>query len=344
MSNAAPVRRVRSSARAHPDFFLAVKAALAGMLAWLLVQMLGSFAMEYAYYAPLGALTVVSTSVVTSARSSIEVVAAILLGAAVAFAAQLLPVPEPVPMGLAIVTGSLLGMSGVVGSMGSWVPLAAMFVLLAGRGDPVGYTAAYGGLTAAGALVGVGVNVLFPQLPLTPAARAQDRLRAQLAAQLEELAVALDQEILGEKDWTQLRRSLDRTARNAENLTVRARDARRANWKAARWTEVADRQDARARALHSLTGCVDEVIALVADQRAEIRNDDPAAADLRAQAAVALRSVAALLRDDASADEAREAVSELRSRVVETQARSGDHHFAAAAITLNLEQAVDAWA
>jgi uncharacterized membrane protein YgaE (UPF0421/DUF939 family) len=343
MSTTTVVRRARTTARAHPDLVLAVKAALAAMLAWLVVLPIGGFAAEYPYYAPLGALAVVSISVAFSVRSSVEMVVAIALGAVIALAAQLLPVPEPVPLGLAVVAASLAAASGVAGSMGSWIPLAAMFVLVAGKGEPYEYSAAYAGLTAVGALVGVGVNVAFPQLPLTPAAIAQDRLRAQLADRLDELATALEREIVNELDWNSLRLALDRTARSADHLIAQARDARRANWKAARWAETADRHEVRAEALHSLTACVDEVIALVADQRAELRNDGAAAAELRARTAVALGAVAALLRDSTSPDDARGAVSDLRTRVAETQARTGEHHFAAAAITLNLEQAVEAW-
>lgn len=334
---------MRTHARTHPHFFLALKAAVAAMLAWLVVQPFGSFAMEYAYYAPLGALTVVSTSVVRSARSAVEVVLAILIGSAIALAAASLPLPEPLPLGLAIVAGATVAASGIAGEMGSWVPLAAMFVLVAGKGDPLEYTAAYGGLTAVGATVGVLVYLAFPQLPITPAALAQDRLRAQLADQLDELASALEQEILGEKDWNSLRASLARTAHHADALMDEARDARRANWKAARWADTSARHDRRSDALQRLTACVDEVIALVSDQRAEIRNDDPAAASLRASTAQALRCVAALLRDSGSLDDARTAVTDLRSSVVSAQASTGDHHFAAAAIVLNLEQAVEAW-
>ncbi len=86
------------------------------------------------------------------------------------------------------------------------------------------------------------------------------------------------------------------------------------------------------------------MIALVSDQRTEIRSDDRAAADLRAHTAAALRSVADLLRDSHSPNDAREAVGELRTRVARAQVQSGEHHFAAAAITLNLEHAVAAWA
>src|SRR4051812_41745247 len=108
MSTTTAVRRARSSARAHPDFFLALKAALAASLAWLLVQPVGGFVAEYPYYAPLGALAVASTSVVVSLRSSVEVVVAILLGSAIALAAQLLPLAEPLALGLAIVVASLV--------------------------------------------------------------------------------------------------------------------------------------------------------------------------------------------------------------------------------------------
>ena len=343
MSTTTALRRARAGARARPHFFMAIKAAVAAVLAWLVVQPFGGFATEYSYYAPLGALAVVSTSVVRSARSALEVVLAILLGSVLALVAIASPLPEPIPLGLAVVAGVIIGGAGLAGGMGSWVPLAAMFVLVAGKGDPIEYTAAYGGLTAVGAVVGVGVYVAFPQLPLTPAALAQERLRAELADHLDQLATALEQEIVGERDWNALRNSLARTASDADGLMDEARDARRANWKAARWAESTERHGVRAQALQRLTGCVDEVIALVSDQRAEIRNDDPTAASLRATAAQALRCVAALLREEADPDAARSDVSALRSHVVQAQTSTDNHHFAAAAIVLNLEQAVEAW-
>lgn len=336
-------RRVRDSARAHPDFVLAPKAALGAMLAWLAIAPLGGFVDEYPYYAPLGALAVVSSSVVTSVRSSVEVVVAILLGAAIALTAQALPFPEPIPLGLAVVVGALLAALGLAGGMGSWVPLAALFVLVAGAGDRVEYTAAYAGLTALGAVVGVLVNVVLPPLPLTPAAIKQEELRDQLVEVLNRLATALERELLDEEQWEALRGSLGESAREAEGLIAQAREAGRVNWKAARWSDTTEHHDRRAAALARLTGCVDEVIALVADQHTEIRNDDPHAADLRAATAEALRCAAALLEGTTDPEAAHEAVATLRSRVVQAQARTGDHHFAAAAITLNLEQAVAAW-
>jgi uncharacterized membrane protein YgaE (UPF0421/DUF939 family) len=343
VSTTTAVRRARSISWAHPTWLLAIKAALAAMLAWLAVQPLGGAADDYAYYAPLGALVAMTTTVVSSMRSSLQAVAAIAIGAALALAVAQVDVPEPIGLGVVILVAVLIGAYAPLGTMGSWVPLAAMFVLIAGAGDPMEYAAAYGGLTAFGAVVGVVVNLLLPQLRLTPAAIAQDRLRDELADQLDQLGTALEQEIVGEKDWTTLRSALQRQARDAEALIAEAREARRVNWHASRWATTVDRHDLRARALQRLTGCVDDVISLVSDQRAEIRNDDPAAAELRATAAIALATVADLLRDEGSPDEARQAVADLRARVVRAQADTGDHHFAAAAITLDLEQAVDAW-
>lgn len=343
MSTSTAVRRARSASWAHPIWLLAVKAALAAMLAWLAVEPLGGTADDYVYYAPLGALIAMTTTLVSSVRSSAQAVTAIVIGAALALTVGMIGIPEPFSLGLVIVVAVLVGAWAPLAAMGSWVPFAAMFVLIAGEGDPLEYAAAYGGLTALGAVVGVLVNLLLPQMRITPAAIAQDHLRRELADQLDHLGGALEQEIVDESDWTALRATLRRQAADAERLITEAREARHANWHATRWESTVDRHDIRARALQRLTGCVDDVIALVADQRAEIRNDDPAAANLRAATAVALGAVAAMLRDEGSPDDARHAVADLRRDVVRAQAATANDHFAAAAITLDLEQAVEAW-
>ncbi|HEU5038890.1 MAG TPA: aromatic acid exporter family protein [Nocardioides sp.] len=344
MREDAPARRLRAASQAHPGWFLAAKAGLAAMVAWLVVQPLG-ITDAYPYYAPLGALVAVSTSVVGSVRTSLQAVVALLLGAGLALIVEVLPVPEPLALGLAIVVASMVAGWRALGGMASWVPFAALFVLIAGASDPIEYAGAYIGLTSAGALVGVVVNLLLPQLPLTPAALAQDRLRAALADQLDQLATALDEHVLGEHDWAALRRTLAHAARDAEDLTDQARDAARANWNAPRWSAWVEHRDARLRALQRLAGSVDEVVALVSEQRTEIDRDDDVAAALRSAAARAFRSVAALLRNstEVAADRARTAVADLRALVFRAQAESDAPHFAAAAITLNLEQAVDAW-
>jgi len=182
----------RTASWRYPRLLLALKTAVAATAAWMLVQPFGGFVDSYPYYGPLGAVVAMSTSVVESARSATQAVAAILAGAALAFTVDTLPLPQPIAVGLALGLGMLLAMTRVFGVMAGWVPFATLFVLIIGANNPWAYAAAYGGLTALGAAVGMLVNLAWPQLPLTPAALAQDRLRAQLSDQMDLLADGLE--------------------------------------------------------------------------------------------------------------------------------------------------------
>jgi len=118
-----------------------------------------------------------------------------------------------------------------------------------------------------------------------------------------------------------------------------------------------DRREDQARALHRLTGCVDEVIALVGDVRTSVHADDEVAAHLRGRSAEALRAVATMLRtvevgmDHPDEPEARlpesvraaQAVMQLGEDASDAAARAGQRYLAAASIAVTLHQAVEAW-
>lgn len=343
----------------HPRLVLAVKAAAASGLAWLFIQPLGGFVDDYPYYAPLGAIVAMSTSIVGSVRSAAQAVAAIVTGAALAFGVDVLPLPEAIAVAAGIGIGVVVAGARVFGTMGSWVSFTTLFVLIVGGAHPVRYAAAYGSLTALGAAFGVIVNLAFPQLPLTPAVMAQDRLRDRLADQLDLLADGLgSEEVLSADNWARLRLALEPHARRAEDLVRAAAESRRGNWRARRWADAADRREERARALQRLTGCVDEVIALVGDVRTSVHADDTVAAQLRVRATATFRSVAGLLRavedetvnpdgpdapGPAWARAARE-VALLAEDAGRAGAAGGHRYLAAAAIAVTLHQAVEAWA
>jgi uncharacterized membrane protein YgaE (UPF0421/DUF939 family) len=342
----------------HPRLGLAAKTAVAAAVAWLLVQPFGDFVHSYPYYAPLGAVVAMSTSVVESVRSGLQAVAAIVAGAVLAFAVAALPLPEPAAIALGIGLGVLVAGARAFGTMGSWVPFATLFVLIVGGSHPFRYAAAYGGLTGLGAVVGLIINAALPQLPLTPAARAQERLRNQLAEQLDLLADGLERpEPLSQEQWTELRLALIPQARRAEELVQAATESRRANWRAPRWAEVADRREEQARALQRLTGCLGEVIDLITDVRTSVHATDDVAAQLRQRTSTALRAVATMLRTvpdgtehgdepDASAtaaSRATDAVSALAQEAARASAAAGHRYLAASAIAVTLDQAVDAW-
>ena len=350
--------RSRLATRRHPRVPLALKAAIAAAAAWLLVQPLGGFVDRYPFYAPLGAVVAMSRSVVGSVRRSAQAVAGIAVGASVGLVVLALPGPEVVALALGIAASVLLAGLAFFGPMGSWVPIATLFELIASRGDPWNYAAAYLGLTALGACVGLVANLVLPQLPLTPAAAAQDRLRAALADQLDLLAEGLaDEDVLEQDDWAAMRLGLEQQAREVEELAAQAEEARRGSWVARRWAAESDRGTEQARALQRLTGCVDEVVRLVGDARTGVHADDRVAAEVRTAIASAMRAVAVMLRSvdhgvgaqeqgpdalPAAVRQAERDVVGLRRGTALAVAKD-DRYLAAAAIAVSLEQAVDAW-
>lgn len=330
---------------------MAAKTAFAAGAAWLVVQPIGGFVHHYPYYAPLGAAVAMSTTVAASLRFTLQSVVAILSGAVLALAVRALPVGEPAAIALVTGAGTLVAGWPFLGRMSGWVPIAGLFVLILGGDQPGRYVVAYGGLTAVGALIGVAVNAALPQLPFAPASRAQADLRHRLASELDALADGLDAEDRLDDGWESVVRSLDPQMREVEDLLRVGEEARRANWRARRWTELADRRHRQGRALRRLAGCVEEVVALTSAPGASVHDDGPAGSALRTALASALRSSAEMIRavdeDDTDAgreerERAADAVAELR-RTVTRLPEPDRHRLDAAGIVASLERAVSVW-
>lgn len=247
-----------------PGVARALRATAAAVLAWLLVGLVPGPWSDYPYYAPLGAVIATSVTLRGSTLRSAQTVLAIALGAVVARVTDALPVPAIVGLGVVVLVGVLVSEWRVLGEMGSWVPTAALFVLIIGDTDPVGYVSAYVGLTLAGALVGVGVNLVLPPLPLTPADHSLLRLRDATAAHLEASAAA------ARDDQVELPATADllnaRTA--ATEAVASARDAARGNWTARRYRTWRDRQERYAGSLDGAAAAALDVRRAVATARA----------------------------------------------------------------------------
>ena len=193
----------------RPRVAMSVKTAVAAAIAWMVVQPMPGVADSYPYYAPLGAVVAISTAAVGSFRQSAQSLLAILLGAGVALVVDLVLDMGVATLALVVAAGTLLAGWRAVGAMASWVPISGLFVLILGQNAPGRYVVAYVGLTALGTLVGIGVNLLFPSLPLTPAQITLRKLRATLADQLEDLAGGLlREEPLSAEEWADRRGDL----------------------------------------------------------------------------------------------------------------------------------------
>lgn len=327
---------------------LSVKMALAAALAWLLVLPLQGIADDYPYYAPLGAVLAVTSTVAGSVRESLRGLAAITIGAAVALVAMRTPLPVVAEIGLVVLVGAAVSAWHVFGASASWVPIAGLFVLIVDRGDPVGYAAGYLGLVALGALVGIALNVAFPPLLLRPMADSAHRLRALLADQLDDLAEGLlSEEVLTTHQWRQRQRSVRPTTEEMQRVVGHATDGRRANWRARRWDRTAERRYQQARALQQVAFLIEDLTALVVDQEHADRQRVALGPRLRPHAAHALQEMAQVLRsvvDDEVSEECLvrtdEAVGKLVDEIREERQHSDSDFFAAGTVVAGVRRAL----
>ncbi len=341
---------------ANPQMGLAAKSALGAGLAWLLVQPMPGVADDYPYYAPLGAVVAVSTTVSGSARTAMQSLASIGLGAALGAVAGVTPLPMVVGLVVVVAVAGLLAGWRRLGVSGSWVPVSALFVLVLGGGDPGYYLVGYIGLMSLGMVVGTAVNLALPQTVLTPAGAAEHRLRVALADQLDDLADGLLAEQAPDAtDWRTRRRELGPLAREARILVDRAMESRQGNWRARTRQEQAHRAYDAARALQRLASLVEELFELVSDRESSEREAVALGPTLRPATARALQATAAVVRDPvapgSSADEldprlqeAAGCVAELARVVRRTSSDTGPGMWTAATVVTTLERVLAALA
>lgn len=338
--------RARTYLAQRPRIGHAVKVAVAASLAWAAALLLPGVADEYPYYAPFGAVIAVSSTVAGSIRESAQGVLAILLGAFVARTFDLLLDANLLTLAAAVGVASLIAAWHRLGAMNTWVPVSAVFVLIIGSGDPVDFIVAYGGLTLLGAAIGVGVLLVWPPLPLTPAQVTLTNLRQTLADQLCDLADGLRQEgPLSPDEWAQRRRAIDPVSAEMRAMIQQAAEARRGNRRLNRYRREADRQYEHARALEQLTFLIEDLTLLVAEsEHSDARLVAfgpplrPFAADVLERVSVVLCSV-----EDATAghDELQEADRALHAfvdAVRDARSTTADDLFVAGSVVVSLRR------
>lgn len=331
--------------RAHT--IRSVKAAVAAGLAWLLVLPLSGVADQYPYYAPLGAVIAVSTTVAGSVRESLQAVLGIALGALIAVTVMTLTdVPVAVDVVLVVLVATLASAWRRLGSQASFAPISGIFVLILGQDDPVGMSVAYVGLVALGALVGVGLNFAFPPLALTPMTASVRRLREVLADQLEDLAEGLlSEEVLTRDEWRRRQRAIRPGTEDLQRVVGHAADSRRANWRARRWSDTAEQRYQQARALQQVAFLIEDLTALVVEQEHADRQLVALGPRLRPHAAHVLQDLAQALRsvegETAAEAELREtdaAVAKLVGEIRDERVRTHHDLFAAGTIVAGVRR------
>lgn len=294
---AATVRRLLRNPRTD----VAVKAAVAATASWVLARNLPGEVATYSYYAPLGAVATAYPAVSRSASEGVRTVVAIALGAALGIATDQLVGPELVAITIVVGVGVVLAGLPWLGEGRSYVPIAAMFTLLLGQGEEVGYGASYAGLFLLGATCTITLNALLPSLPVESADRAVARLRRACADHLEALAEALGR---GDDETVELpdRGALHEVLHRARSAVDQMEEAARANRRARRRPGAVARRVAEFRALERVVLLVDDVEGMSEDAPWGTTADAVPGA-LRRPMAAALRELAGATREVAMSDD-----------------------------------------
>jgi uncharacterized membrane protein YgaE (UPF0421/DUF939 family) len=287
-----------------PIFALSTKSAIAAALAYWIGAQLPKEIGDYAYYASLGALSVMVPAVTDSIREGMRALAAISSGVALAVLLQWLSWTNWLTVGIVIGLGTAIG--GVVGWFGSqrtWVATAGLFVLTTAGPDPTFFVQGYLTQIPLGAAVGVVVNfALFAPLPLHDVRMTVREMRSQLIAQLRDISDLLDRAEVPEQDaWRERLRDLQPVRERMRAATGQAHRAQEANPRAARRREAFETLTRRAEALERCSTLID----VVGDVMIDNQHADSWALghDLRILTAATLRDLADVLEHVDAPDE-----------------------------------------
>lgn len=282
----------------HPRALLVAKISVAVAIAWSLAPLLPGDAQQFRYYAPLGALLSMHSTLMRSVQSALQTVAGLVIGIGLAGVMLLLSEPGVWTISLVIGLGTLIGGMRWLGVGGEHVPLTALFVLIIGGPDADGYSIAYLAQICLGIVVGLAVNlIILPPLTIGTALNQLAGFRETLAVHLTETAEALEDSWPPRQDSWATRGVLLSQAANEVRIAVDLADeSRKGNPRARHNTrDLAAEYDTLA-ALEDVTFHIRNLTAVFASVvwGRPVPLDLPAA--MRPALAEALRAVASVVR------------------------------------------------
>ncbi len=318
---------------------LAVKTAAAAAIAWYLAPFVPFAESEYSYYAPLGVLVSMYTTVVDSVRSGLQALFGLSVGIGLglgALAIVIQGVPAIVAVALVVAVGVALGGLHVFGAGREWIPIAGVFVLLLGGRDARDFSLSYLVTMGFGVIVGLLVQwIAAPPLYLSEARARLSDLRRALSSCLDATAAAVDEQNGEDRERAEsLRRAVDDllvTVRSVSEEIQEARKSERVNPRARRRRAEGEDMDEQYRSLDRAAFFVRALADLIPQRGIGPERVDGAVEDRLAEAIRRCGSLASASGDpEAREDEARRAREALDEyvRALDEDSRPGRSAFA----------------
>lgn len=211
---------------------LAFKAALAVGVAWVVAPYMPGVADEYPYYAPLGALLSMHSTLKGSAKYGLQILGGLTIGILLAAVVLAFGAPNFLTISLVVAAGVLIGGMRWLGAPGQeYLPIAALFVLIVGGQDASQYSVGYLVQMTVGVAVGLLVNLLvLPPLTFDSAVQKFSQFRKSLSRHLNDVGTALIENWPPEReDWATQNEALAATAAEVRETIHLADDSRRGN-------------------------------------------------------------------------------------------------------------------
>ena len=228
-----PLRVALSRAQSNaPHVLLAFKAALAVGIAWVVAPYMPGVADEYPYYAPLGALLSMHSTLAGSAKYGLQILGGLAVGIALAAGVLLVGDPNLWTISLVVALGVLLGKNRWLGAPGQeYLPIAALFVLIVGGPDADAYSIGYLVQMTVGVAVGLAVNLLImPPLSFNAAVLQLSHFRDTLAEHLDDVGGVLRENWPPEREnWASQNQALSATATQVREAVFAADESRKGN-------------------------------------------------------------------------------------------------------------------
>ncbi|GAA1340285.1 hypothetical protein GCM10009611_10060 [Arthrobacter roseus] len=217
----------------HHRLLLALKSALAGALAWWVALLMPGVAAEFPYYAPIGAMAAMYTTVGGSIKQGMETLVGLGFGILVAFLVTQVAAPNMWTVALVVGIGVLVAGLPRMGAGKDLIPTAALIVMLLGDQDPNGFSLGYFIQMLVGVAVGLLVNsTLFPPLHLNGAVNGLAELRSTLSLQLDDMSAAILESWPPEhQEWSKRGDGLSQLSRKVHDAVALAEVSQKGNFR-----------------------------------------------------------------------------------------------------------------
>nr|WP_280720459.1 FUSC family protein [Kocuria sp. JC486] len=189
---------------------LALKAATACTIAWVVAPYMPGVVAEYPFYAPLGALSVMYPTLLGSMRTGFQTIIGLALGMALALIVLITDLNTIITLFIVIALGTILAGVRKLGVGADYIPMTALFVLVIGGPNADDYSMGYLVQMTTGALIGLAVHLLVaPPVDIRSASLELGRAEKLLMHYLRDVATEVRTPgSTTRRDWLEINQQL----------------------------------------------------------------------------------------------------------------------------------------